>query len=549
VTTEPAQPDPATDLDQSQDEEEDSQLAATGPDQDTATGAFQPADTVTTSQPGAGHPEAEALMAVPALLLLVANAATMTGATAWHAGGTAGLAGTAAAAGSTAIATALTRHAHQTQTRRLLAEAAGGTARKSTRSTPGPETRAARRLAARQARRTSRRRAGSGGNSARRSPAASSAGRRSTGGGRLSGLLSGAAPRGKGSAGGGAFLPSSRPGPARGGRPGHGGKTGSGTTGGARPGRSGRAPAAGRRAGGGGPVKAGAAALRSARRAAAAGNARLGRGTHALTDSRAAQKARAARTAGTGGLGRALSTARNLGAATKTAGGPRAAARAARTAAAAAQAERERRSGRARTRTSRVRARIAAAALGATAGSLWMLRGSGRWGLHQVRTWWTRQRLLPGLDPDDPQHAPNDTFPDPGDHTQPGQEAGKPTSTRRDTMGQHIFQGAAETAFSRAVTYDPEGMLDFIAQMDGLSEPLTRFAAAVTLLASKASNDFPLDKAVGEMLAQVGEGMAVAARAAEEIGPLIYRLHPIEIERLRNPRPGEGKWDEQANRR
>jgi hypothetical protein len=149
---------------------------------------------------------------------------------------------------------------------------------------------------------------------------------------------------------------------------------------------------------------------------------------------------------------------------------------------------------------------------------------------------------------DEAELAVADSFEDPQER--PGRpEAGHPITKGGTAMPGRlsIFAPAADDMYGRAVTFQPEGMLEFIAQMETLSGPLVQVAAAVTLLASKASSEFPLNPAVGEQLAQVGAGMARAAAAADEIGPLIRKLHTADLERLEKPRAGEHMWDVRTN--
>ena len=569
------------------DPDEDGSTVEAGPDEGEGL--------VILNRPGTGEVEdegldlSEALMALPALLLLVANGATVAGATAWQAGGALGLAGTAAAAGGSAGAGALVRRAHRAETRR----------RQDENEVPGrkpPARPGAGAPASRAAARDARRGTGAGGTGRTGGPRTGPGAARRAGGLRPPGT--GAARRGTGMGAGraaGAASPNSGAGRAGagagGGRSGRLGQlaTRAGSSAAARraagsaPGRAGAAGlGSARRAGaaGAGAIRrAGASSAGAARRAGAAGSARVGRGTHAMTGSRAGRVAagagRRATSAGratAGGLRRAGSAARSGLAGARQARGqnPIAKARAVRAALSTARERLDRESGRRAGRLTRFRRWVnsAGAGLGIAllAGSWSTGRGMGRWGRWAVQAVQARRtgrpipptptkngrrllaQRLAAAQQDDAGHPPvGDQVNEPPAHL--GRVAPRASDVRgaqqMSKLGLFLEDLSGQMAAAAAM-YTPEGMLEWGQDMAMLETVLTNVAAVLEAL-EKGANDLPIEPTVRGTIGTVASLQHACADAADDIHSTFRAVHADELARLENPRPAEHKWDLGAN--
>ena len=80
-----------------------------------------------------------------------------------------------------------------------------------------------------------------------------------------------------------------------------------------------------------------------------------------------------------------------------------------------------------------------------------------------------------------------------------------------------------------------------------MPEVLETLARAMKVRYERAEEQ-PLAPVIKEMFAAVHTASLAVARAAEEIGPAIERIHERELDRHRNPRAGEKMWDIANNR-
>ncbi|MFG2299183.1 hypothetical protein [Streptomyces sp. NPDC048603] len=109
------------------------------------------------------------------------------------------------------------------------------------------------------------------------------------------------------------------------------------------------------------------------------------------------------------------------------------------------------------------------------------------------------------------------------------------------------FRAAAEEMLRQAQTAEPGGMMNVLASFESLPETLGLLAETFAVVASRASDDMPLDPAVGDALGDVNKVLLSAVEAGAEVSRVFSEKHEQEIARHTDPRPGEEGWDTTAN--
>lgn len=110
-----------------------------------------------------------------------------------------------------------------------------------------------------------------------------------------------------------------------------------------------------------------------------------------------------------------------------------------------------------------------------------------------------------------------------------------------------VLATAAEEVRGVYQSWSPEGMGDSAAmavgaEYEGLPVGLEHLADAVTSLATRSADTYPVDACIAEMVADVVHGLRKAISAAMELQPAFRRLHSEEIDHNENPRNGEHMW-------
>ncbi|MFI9076840.1 hypothetical protein ACIGW8_10145 [Streptomyces sioyaensis] len=110
-----------------------------------------------------------------------------------------------------------------------------------------------------------------------------------------------------------------------------------------------------------------------------------------------------------------------------------------------------------------------------------------------------------------------------------------------------VLATAAEEVRGVYQSWSPEGMGDSAAmavgaEYEGLPVGLEHLADAVTSLATRSADTYPVDPCIAEMVADVVHGLRKAISAAMELQPAFRRLHSEEIDHNENPRNGEHMW-------
>lgn len=113
-------------------------------------------------------------------------------------------------------------------------------------------------------------------------------------------------------------------------------------------------------------------------------------------------------------------------------------------------------------------------------------------------------------------------------------------------MRPSVFALACSEVEQTYTRYEPESMAEVAAEYEGIPTGLENIAAAVSFLAVKSAEEYPVEKPVAETVTEVHHLLMRAASTGQELFPLFRRLHALDIRRHEAPRNGpdaESKWD------
>jgi hypothetical protein len=119
----------------------------------------------------------------------------------------------------------------------------------------------------------------------------------------------------------------------------------------------------------------------------------------------------------------------------------------------------------------------------------------------------------------------------------PAVPAGSPTAA---------LLAASEDFLAAAQRAQPDGMLEVVADAHAFPEVLGNLAQAMQVRYSKAQM-MPFHAVIKDLYQAVHGASVAVQQTAEDIGPLIERIHRDDLDRLRNPRTNEQMWDASAN--
>lgn len=101
-----------------------------------------------------------------------------------------------------------------------------------------------------------------------------------------------------------------------------------------------------------------------------------------------------------------------------------------------------------------------------------------------------------------------------------------------------------------AMMYSPdEGMMQIGNDVASIEEVLRNVATAIQAMTRQVQEgETPMHPAIVDKIKAIHGGIINLSQEAKELKPAFENLHQVDINRIRNPRPGEGKWDLSANR-
>jgi hypothetical protein len=83
---------------------------------------------------------------------------------------------------------------------------------------------------------------------------------------------------------------------------------------------------------------------------------------------------------------------------------------------------------------------------------------------------------------------------------------------------------------------------DFPGQAQGLADQMRHHASAAAALAEQMQSELPTNAPVHEVYSGIASGLNALADLAEQGRGVFEQAHSTDLERTRNPRPGEEKW-------
>lgn len=95
--------------------------------------------------------------------------------------------------------------------------------------------------------------------------------------------------------------------------------------------------------------------------------------------------------------------------------------------------------------------------------------------------------------------------------------------------------------------WNPRGMLEAVEEFHELPQTLAYMRATVGALMEKSAARLPLDPAIAKQIGQIVQLLDTATKMAPKVPEAVEALHKRELDRFRNPRVGESKWDRSAN--
>lgn len=122
-----------------------------------------------------------------------------------------------------------------------------------------------------------------------------------------------------------------------------------------------------------------------------------------------------------------------------------------------------------------------------------------------------------------------------------------PTMPEGGTVSHKQLLELSEQMIAVASRHEPVGMLEVVRGYHALPEIMENVARALRISQQKAQERYPVSTSVLDTLTAMHNAQMAVARVAADVGPAIEGKHKDELDRLRNPRPGEAMWDVRAN--
>lgn len=114
-------------------------------------------------------------------------------------------------------------------------------------------------------------------------------------------------------------------------------------------------------------------------------------------------------------------------------------------------------------------------------------------------------------------------------------------------MQARIIEASREMV-GAAIMYNPEGMMQIGNDFASFPEVITNVANAIQGMTRQVQEgETPMHASIVDSLRAIHQQLIQTAHAAEDLRPAFENLHAVDIQRIRNPRPGEQMWDLSAN--
>lgn len=135
----------------------------------------------------------------------------------------------------------------------------------------------------------------------------------------------------------------------------------------------------------------------------------------------------------------------------------------------------------------------------------------------------------------------------PQDLTAPTNNPVKSVNAGGAAMSRELYE-LSEQMVAAAARHQSDGMLEVGRDFNALPYIMANVAKATQMIVAKSAEEYPVHPAVIQALEMIHRTALATVQAAEQVNPAFERLHADELNRLRNPRRGEDKWDVRANR-
>lgn len=115
-------------------------------------------------------------------------------------------------------------------------------------------------------------------------------------------------------------------------------------------------------------------------------------------------------------------------------------------------------------------------------------------------------------------------------------------------MQARIIEASREMV-GAAMLYNPEGMMQIGNDFASITEVIANVAGAIQGMTRQVQEgDTPMHQAIVDQVKAIHASLVQVSHQAQDLKPAFENLHAVDIKRIREPRPGEERWDLSANR-
>ena len=115
-------------------------------------------------------------------------------------------------------------------------------------------------------------------------------------------------------------------------------------------------------------------------------------------------------------------------------------------------------------------------------------------------------------------------------------------------MAARIIEASREMV-GASMMYNPEGMMEIGNDISSLGEVIRNVASAIQHMTRQVQEgETPMHNAIVDQVKSMHAELVKVAHMADDLKPAFENLHQVDINRIRNPRPGEEFWDLSKNR-
>lgn len=117
----------------------------------------------------------------------------------------------------------------------------------------------------------------------------------------------------------------------------------------------------------------------------------------------------------------------------------------------------------------------------------------------------------------------------------------------RTASGRNPFAAVVEACGQVAQAYTPENALRVVDWYEGMPELIEAIAGMLRAQGRKNTEEFFLYPAAGEFASTLGDKFLHYAGPCQDARAAFQAAHAEDLERIRNPKPHQAKWDLSLN--